>query len=88
MIPCYNLFVCTLYIQEISMPHINLDEKSPQELRRLLDVVKTSNLDYKEKEEWIQKIQDKLGVITRDPRKERELLAQIEAGQADIDDLM
>lgn len=70
------------------MPQINLDEKSPHELRQLLDVVKTSSLDYKEKEEWIQKIQDKLGVVTRDPKKEKELLAQIEAGQADIDDLL
>lgn len=69
------------------MPEINLDEKSPYELRQLLDNVKTSNLDYEEKEKWIQKIQDKLGVITRDPRKEKEILAQIEAGQADIDDL-
>ena len=40
------------------MPHINLDEKSPQELRMLLDTVKTSNLDYREKEEWIQRIQE------------------------------
>ena len=69
------------------MPEINLDEKSPHELRQLLDNVKTSNLDCEEKGKWIQKIQDKLGVITRDLRKEKEILAQIEAGQADIDDL-
>ncbi len=70
------------------MPTINLDEKSPQELRKLLDTVKTSNLEYREKEEWIQKIQSKLGVVTRDSKREKELLAQIEAGQADIDDLL
>ncbi|DAB35985.1 MAG: hypothetical protein EOM49_03425 [Epsilonproteobacteria bacterium] len=70
------------------MPTINLDEKSPQELRKLLDTVKTSNLEYREKEEWIQKIQSKLGVVTRDSKREKELLAQIEEGQADIDDLL
>ena len=70
------------------MPTINLDEKSPQELRKLLDTVKTSNLEYREKEEWIQKIQSKLGVVTRDSKREQELLAQIEEGQADIDDLL
>jgi len=67
---------------------INLDEKTPQELKRLLDSVKTSNLSVAEKDEWIQKIQAKLGVVTRDPKREKELLAQIEAGQADIDDLL
>lgn len=67
---------------------INLDEKSPQELKRLLDSVKISNLDYAQKEEWVQKIQSKLGLVMRDSKKEKELLAQIQEGQADIDDLM
>ena len=67
---------------------INLDEKSPEELKRLLDSVKTSNLSLQEKDEWVQKIQSKLGLVTRDPKREKELLAQIEAGAADIDDLV
>ena len=36
---------------------INLDEKSPEELRRLLDSVKTSNLSVQDKDEWIQNVQ-------------------------------
>jgi len=67
---------------------INLDEKTPQELKRLLDSVKISNLDYAEKEEWVQKIQSKLGIVMRDSKKEKELLAQIQEGQADIDDIL
>ena len=68
-------------------PRINLDDTTPQELNRLLDSVKTSNLEINEKEAWIQKIQSKLGIVMRDSKREKELLAQIEAGQADIDDL-
>ena len=68
--------------------NINLDEKTPQELKRLLDSVKISNLDYTEKEEWVQKIQSKLGIVMRDSKKEKELLAQIQEGQADIDDIL
>jgi len=68
--------------------NINLDEKTPQELKRLLDSVKISNLDYAEKEEWVQKIQSKLGIVMRDSKKEKELLAQIQEGQADIDDII
>ena len=68
-------------------PSINLDDKTPQELNRLLNSVKTSNLEINEKEAWIQKIQSKLGIVMRDSKREKELLAQIEEGQADIDDL-
>ncbi len=67
---------------------INLDDKSPEEHKRLLDSVKTSNLSVQEKDEWIQKIQSKLGLVTRDSKREKELLAQIEAGAADIDDIV
>ena len=35
---------------------INLDEKSPEELKRLLDSVKTSNLSVQDKDEWIQNV--------------------------------
>ena len=35
---------------------INLDEKSPEELTRLLDSVKTSNLSVQDKDEWIQNV--------------------------------
>ncbi len=68
--------------------NINLDEKTPQELKKLLDSVKISNLDYAEKEEWVQKIQLKLGIVMRDSKKEKELLAQIQEGQADMDDIL
>ena len=35
---------------------INLDEKSPEELKRLLDSGKTSNLSVQDKDEWIQNV--------------------------------
>lgn len=65
---------------------INLSEKSPLELRRLLDMVKTGNMSVPEKDEWVSKIQDQLGQVTRDPNKEKKILADIQAGMADIDD--
>jgi len=69
------------------MPKINLDEKSPSELKILLDTVKTSSLPVAQKDEWIQKINTKLGSVTRDPLREKKILADIQAGMADIDDL-
>lgn len=69
------------------MAKVNLDKKTPLELNRLLDLVKVSNLPIEQKEEWVQKIQTKLGLVTRDPAKEKKILAEIEAGMADIDDL-
>ncbi len=66
----------------------NLNNKSPQELKRMLDSVKVSNLTFEEKEYWVTAIQAKLGIVTRDPIKEKKLIAEIEAGQADIDDLL
>jgi uncharacterized coiled-coil DUF342 family protein len=63
------------------------DEKREQ-LKAFLGYVKTSNLSVQEKDEWIQKIQSKLGLVTRDSKREKELLAQIEAGAADIDDIV
>ncbi|MCD8477654.1 MAG: hypothetical protein LRY68_06910 [Sulfurospirillum sp.] len=49
-------------------------------------LLKPAILAFKKKDE-IQKIQSKLGLVTRDPKREKELLAQIEAGAADIDDI-
>ena len=66
----------------------NLNNTSPQELKRMLDSVKVSNLTFEEKEYWVTAIQAKLGIVTRDPIKEKKLIAEIEAGQADIDDLL
>lgn len=52
-------------------PSINLDDTTPQELNRLLDSVKTSNLEINEKEAWIQKIQSKLGIVMRDSKEKK-----------------
>jgi len=85
---CAMIMLC-IFEQGAYMPiTINLDEKTPEELKRLLDSVKISNLAYAEKEEWVQKIQLKLGIVMRDSKKEKELLAQIQEGQADIDDIL
>lgn len=69
------------------MSKINLEDKSPQELERLLEMAKTSSLDYEEKRNIIERIRDKLGVVSRDPRREKAILADIQSGSADIDDI-
>lgn len=69
------------------IPHINLDEKTPEELRRLLNLVQTGPITVAEKDAWVQKIQNKLGGVVRDPEREKKILADIEAGKADIDDI-
>lgn len=69
------------------IPHINLDEKTPEELRRLLNLVQTGPMTVAEKDVWVQKIQNKLGGVVRDPEREKKILADIEAGKADIDDI-
>lgn len=66
---------------------INLDEKTPDELKRMLDSVKVSNMSVADKDMWVQRIQNKLGSVIRDPEREKKLLADIEAGRADIDDI-
>ena len=61
--------------------------KNPQKSSNdCLILLKPAILAFKKKDE-IQKIQSKLGLVTRDPKREKELLAQIEAGAADIDDI-
>lgn len=70
------------------MHKINIDEMSPSALKKLLDNVKTSNLSVPEKDDWIDKIQTKLGLVMRDPSREKKILADINAGMADIDDIM
>lgn len=66
---------------------INLDEKTPEQLRRMLDSVKVSNISVQEKDIWVQKILNKLGEVVRDPEREKKILADIEAGKADIEDI-
>ncbi len=66
--------------------NIDLDSKTPQELRKLLDNVKVSNIPISEKDFWVQRIQVRLGIVTRDVGKERKILLEIEAGMADISD--
>lgn len=68
-------------------PQINLDEKTPEELRRLLNLVLTGPMAVSEKDLWVQKIQNKLGAVVRDPERERKILADIDAGKADTDDI-
>lgn len=68
-------------------PNINLDEKTPEELRRLLNLVQTGPMTVAEKDVWVQKIQNKLGAVVRDPEREKKILAEIEAGKADIEDI-
>ena len=66
-------------------PNINLDEKTPDELRRLLNLVQTGPMTVAEKDMWIQRIQNKLGGVVRDHEREVRILADIEAGKADTD---
>ena len=62
--------------------------RNPQKSSNDCLILLKSNLSVQEKDEWIQKIQSKLGLVTRDSKREKELLAQIEAGAADIDDIV
>ena len=66
---------------------INLDEKSPDELRRLLDLVKTGPLPIQEKERWIIQINSRLNGKSLDRAKAEQIARDIEAGMADIDDM-
>jgi len=66
---------------------INLDEKSPEELNRLLNLVKTGPLSVTEKEYWVNAINAKLNGTSLDKEKAKLIQADIEAGMADIDDM-
>lgn len=63
---------------------INLEDKTPKELRKLMDSVKVSDLSYEEKTAYINAIEQKLNGADY---KNKMLLKEIEEGQADISDL-
>ena len=58
-----------------SQIRINLDEKSPEELKRLLDSVKTNpTMAFKEKQYWVNEINAHLNGKTLDIKKARAFL--------------
>lgn len=67
--------------------HINLDEKTPAELRTLLTLVQTGTLPYEEKSYWVKQINAKLNHKTLDREKAEQIYEQIEEGMADISDM-
>jgi len=68
-------------------PQINLDEKTPEELRRLLNLVQTGPLPVDEKEILIREINSRLNGKTLDIEKAIQISRDIEEGMADIDDI-
>lgn len=65
---------------------INLDEKTPEELRTLLNLVQTGPLPVNKKDYWVSEINSRLNGKQIDIHKARTICAEIEAGMADIDD--
>ena len=63
---------------------INLENKSPLELKKLLDSVKVSDLPVAEKGKLIEEIEYRL---TGRRYTDSQVLKDIEDGQADLDDL-
>ena len=71
-----------------SQIRINLDEKSPEELKRLLDSVKTNpTMASKEKQYWVNEINAHLNGKTLDIAKAKQIAREIEEGMADIEDM-
>lgn len=71
-----------------SQIRINLDEKSPEELKRLLDSVKTNpTMAFKEKQYWVNEINAHLNGKTLDIAKAKQIAREIEEGMADLDDM-
>lgn len=65
----------------------NLDDRSTEELKELLEQVKTHfDLTFDEKKANIEAINSKLGVMTNNEVKHKALLAQIDEGQTDLKD--
>lgn len=69
------------------MAKVNLAKKTPQELLKLLNLVKTSELGYEEKKAKVEEIENHLGLVSRNPDREKRILADINAGMADISDI-
>lgn len=67
---------------------VNLDGKNPDELRRLLDMVKVGPLEPAEKEYWVKEIESRLighGACL-DSLKAKQIYQDIADGMADISD--
>lgn len=65
----------------------NLEDRSTEELKELLEQVKTHfDLTFEEKKANIEAINSKLGVMTNNEVKHKALLAQIDEGQTDLKD--
>lgn len=69
------------------MIQLDLEDRTPKELNALMDSVKVSNLPVSEKDFHINRIKERLGTVTRDPIKEKRILAEMQAGMADINDI-
>ncbi|MDR1614921.1 MAG: hypothetical protein LBS26_05075 [Campylobacteraceae bacterium] len=64
---------------------INLENRTPHELRNLLDQVKISDLPFDEKKRIIEEIQARLtGAQTV---RQSQILRDIDEGQGDMDDI-
>ncbi|MDR2789766.1 MAG: hypothetical protein LBB59_02170 [Campylobacteraceae bacterium] len=64
---------------------INLENRTPHELKNLLDQVKISDLPFDEKKRIIEEIQAKLtGAQTI---RQSQILRDIDEGQGDMDDI-
>ncbi|MDR2099488.1 MAG: hypothetical protein LBP40_01505 [Campylobacteraceae bacterium] len=64
---------------------INLENRTPHELKNLLDQVKISDLPFDEKKRAIEEIQAKLtGAQTI---RQSQILRDIDEGQGDMDDI-
>lgn len=64
---------------------INLENRTPHELRNLLDQVKISDLPFDEKKRIIEEIQARLtGAQTI---RQSQILKDIDEGQGDMDDI-
>jgi len=61
---------------------IDLSNRTPKQLKKLLEAVKISDLEYDDKTALIIKIEQKLGIRTYD-----DVLQDIKNGSADIDDI-
>jgi len=65
----------------------NLDDRSVNELKELLEQVKTHfNLTFEEKKANIEAINSKLGILCFNEDKRKAIIKDIEDGSADIDD--
>lgn len=64
---------------------LNLENRTPHELKKLLDQVKISELTYEEKKRIIDEIQARItGIATL---RQSQILREIDEGQGDMNDM-